>query len=153
MPKIDIASIPLRTGTTYPAEFRSVVDGRERRPLGDAGGLTQFGVNLTRLRPGAASALRHWHEEEDELVYIVEGELVLVEDGGETLMRPGDVAAFKAGVADGHHLVNRSRRDALLLEIGTRAARERCHYSDVDLEAETVGGRDLYTHRSGEPYA
>jgi uncharacterized cupin superfamily protein len=152
MPKIDIAAIQPRTGTNYPAEFRHVVKGRERRPLGDAGGLTQFGVNLTRLPPGAASALRHWHEQEDELVYIIEGELVLVEDGGETPMRAGDVATFKAGIANGHHLVNRSDRDAVLLEIGTRAAHERAHYSDVDLEVETVGDRDVYTHRSGEPY-
>lgn len=152
MPKIDISAIQPRTGTNYPAEFRHVVKGRERRPLGDAGGLTQFGVNLTRLPPGAASALRHWHEQEDELVYIIEGELVLVEDGGETPMRAGDVATFKAGIANGHHLVNRSDRDAVLLEIGTRAAHERAHYSDVDLEVETVGDRDVYTHRSGEPY-
>jgi uncharacterized cupin superfamily protein len=86
-------------------------------------------VNYTRLRPGAASALRHWHEREDELVFVLEGELVLVEDGGETVLRAGDAAAFKAGVANGHHLVNRSERDALLLEIGTRSTAEVAHYS------------------------
>jgi len=152
MPKIDISAIALRTGTGYPEPLRDMVEGRERKALGDAGGLTQFGVNFTRLRPGAASAHRHWHELEDELVYILEGELVLVEDGGETILRPGDAAAFKAGVADGHHLVNRSGRDALLLEIGTRSAVERCHYPDVDLAVVTDESGDRYTRKSGEPY-
>jgi uncharacterized cupin superfamily protein len=153
MPKIDIASLPVHTGTAYPKEFHHVVNGRERQRLGDAAGLTQFGVNLTRLRPGAASALRHWHEAEDELVYVLEGELVLVEDDGETVLRPGDAAAFKAGVANGHHLINRTDSDALLLEIGTRAAKERCVYSDVDLMVEFDESGDSFTRRSGEPYA
>ena len=152
MPKIDIPSLPVRTGTNYPAEFHRVVEGRERRRLGEAGGLNQFGVNLTVLRPGAASALRHWHEREDELVYVLEGELTLVEDGGETLLRPGDAAAFKAGVANGHHLVNRSPRDALLLEIGTRSQEEVAHYSDVDMVACTYPTGFVYSRRSGEPY-
>ena len=152
MPKIDIASIAARTGSTYPEQFRHLVEGRARRRLGDAGGLTQFGVNLTVLKPGAASSLRHWHEQEDELVYVLEGELTLVEDGGETLLGPGDAAAFKAGVANGHHLVNRSARDALLLEIGTRSGQEVAHYSDVDLVARQDGSGFAYTRRSGEPY-
>jgi uncharacterized cupin superfamily protein len=152
MPKIDLDSLPVHTGTDYPGEFRHVVKGRERRRLGEAGGLTQFGVNLTVLRPGAASALRHWHENEDELVYVLEGELVLVEDGGETLLGPGDAAAFRAGVANGHHLVNRSGRDALLLEIGTRAATDRAHYSDVDLLFEKDAGGRRMTRRSGAPH-
>jgi uncharacterized cupin superfamily protein len=153
MPKIDISAIPVRTGTDYPAEFRHVVAGRERQPLGDAGGLTQFGVNLTRLRPGAASALRHWHEVEDELVYVLEGELVLVEDSGETVLGPGDAAAFKSGTANGHHLVNRSGRDAVLLEIGTRPERDVVQYSDVDLRLEYDEASDRFMHRSGEPYS
>lgn len=153
MPKLDISEIPVRTGSTYPAEFRPVVRGRERQALGDAGGLTQFGVNLTRLRPGAASALRHWHEAEDELVYVLEGELVLIEDGGETLLGPGDAAAFRAGVANGHHLVNRSDRDAILLEIGTRAEREIAHYSDVDLMVSCEIDEERFMRRSGEPYS
>src|SRR5215470_284514 len=133
MPKIDIDRTNVRVTTGYPEEFRHVCHGREKRALGDAVGLTQFGVNLTRLKPGAASALRHWHEAEDELIYVTEGELVLVENEGETALRPGDAAGFKAGVPNGHHLVNRSQHDAVYLEIGTRAARERVHYSDVDL--------------------
>lgn len=152
MPKIDIAAIPVRTGSAYPEQFKHVVRGRERRALGDAGGLTQFGVNLTVLRPGAASALRHWHEQEDEVVYILEGELVLVEDGGETLLGPGDAAAFKAGIANGHHLVNRFGSDAVLLEIGTRPERDVVHYSDVDLVFRYEGDDKRFSRRSGEPY-
>jgi uncharacterized cupin superfamily protein len=153
MPKIDIAAIPVRTGTDYPEEFRHVVAGRERQRLGDAGGLTQFGVNLTRLRPGAASALRHWHEVEDELVYVLDGELVLVEDSGETILRAGDAATFKSGAANGHHLVNRSGRDAILLEIGTRPERDVVHYPDIDLRLEYDEAGDRWMHRSGEPYS
>src|SRR3989304_7021921 len=134
MPKIDMAKAALRKASVYPAEFQQAVRGRERSGLGDVARLSQFGVNLTRLKPGAASALRHWHEREDEFVYILEGEVVLIEDGGETLLRAGEAAGFKAGVAAGHCLVNRSSREALYLEIGTRAERERVHYSDVDLE-------------------
>lgn len=152
MPKIDISAIELRTGTGYPEPLREMVKGRERKQLGDAGGLTQFGVNLTRLKPGAASAHCHWHESEDELVYVLEGELVLVEEDDEILLGPGDAAAFKAGVANGHHLVNRSQRDALLLEIGTRSRHERCHYSDVDLAFVSDENGNRYTRKSGEPY-
>ena len=108
MPRLDIAAIPERRGSDYPERLRAPFEGRARKPLGDAGGLTQFGVNVCRLAPGAMSALRHWHESEDELVYVLEGEVVLVEEGGETVLRPGEAAAFKAGVADGHHLVNRT---------------------------------------------
>src|ERR1700741_3739276 len=139
MPKVDMAKVVVRIKGGYPSPHRSVTDGREKAALGNVAGLTQFGVNLTRLKPGAASALRHWHEQEDEFVYIVEGELVLIEDGGETLLKPGDCAGFKAGVANGHHLVNKSQRDALYLEIGTRAAAERAHYPDVDLMMERDG--------------
>ena len=152
MPKIDLSALPLRTGTGYPEPLRDMVKGRERKGLGDAGGLTQFGVNYTRLKPGAASAHRHWHEAEDELVYVLEGELVLVEDDGETILGPGDAAAFKAGVDNGHHLVNRSGRDALLLEIGTRSTHERCHYTDVDLAFASDESGNRYTRKSGEPY-
>ncbi|HEY4775344.1 MAG TPA: cupin domain-containing protein [Xanthobacteraceae bacterium] len=153
MPKIDMAKAALRKASVYPAEFQQAVRGRERSVLGDVARLSQFGVNLTRLKPGAASALRHWHEREDEFVYILEGEVVLIEDGGETLLRAGEAAGFKAGVADGHCLVNRSSREALYLEIGTRAERERVHYSDVDLElVREETGALTFTHKSGEPY-
>ena len=110
-------------------------------------------MNLTTLAPGAASALRHWHEKEDELVYILEGEVVLVEDGGETALRAGDAAGFKANVANGHHLINRSGRDAVYLEIGTRSKHERAEYPDVDLLVirDEKGAR--YTHKDGKPYS
>ena len=152
MPKIDIAKAVVRMSTNYPAEFKSAVDGREKRALGNVAGLTQFGVHLTRLKPGAASALRHWHENEDEFVYVLEGELVLIEDEGEAVLKPGDAAGFKAGVANGHHLVNKSARDALYLEIGTRAVRERAHYPDVDLAYAKDETGVRITHKSGEPY-
>jgi len=118
MPKIDVASLKVEIATGYPDPYRAVVAGRARQRLGDAVGLDQFGVNLTRLKPGAQSAQRHWHAAEDEFVYVLEGELVLCENEGETMLRPGDAAGFKAGVANGHHLVNRSDRDAVYPEIG-----------------------------------
>ena len=152
MPKIDIDRVPVKTGSIYPAPFKAMADARARQALGDAGGLTQFGVNLTRLPPGAASAQRHWHEAEDELVFVVSGELVLVEDGGEMPLRAGEAAAFKAGYADGHHLVNRSAADAVVLEIGTRSSEERGHYPDIDLVYEKRGGKIRFTNKAGEPY-
>jgi uncharacterized cupin superfamily protein len=153
MPKVNISKANVRTGSNYPPQFQNVVQGREKSVLGDLVGLTQFGVNLTRLKPGAGSALRHWHENEDEFVYILEGELVLVEDEGETMLRTGDAAGFKAGVANGHHLVNRTQRDAIYLEIGTRAPTERAHYPDVDLEFIRDKDKVQVRHKSGEPYA
>ncbi len=153
MPKIDIAKLPVDSRSTYPEPFNRVVAGRERKRLGNAVGLDQFGVNLTTLKPGATSALRHWHEKEDELVYILEGEVVLIEDDGETVLRPGDAAGFKANVPNGHHLVNKSARDAVYLEIGTRSKHERAEYPDVDLRVirDEKGGR--YTHKNGQPYS
>jgi uncharacterized cupin superfamily protein len=152
MPKIDIAKLPVDTRTHYPSPFDRVVIGRERRRLGSAVGLDQFGVNLTTLKPGAASALRHWHEKEDELVYILEGEVVLIEDDGETVLKPGDAAGFKANSRNGHHLVNKSSRDAVYIEIGTRSKRERVEYPDVDLEVVRDDKGVRYTHKNGKPY-
>lgn len=152
MPKIDIAKLPPDNRTNYPEPFQRAVEGRWRKRLGDAAGLTQFGVNLTTLKPGAWSAQRHWHEAEDEFVYVLEGELVLCENGGETLLKAGDAAGWKAGTANGHCLINRSPRDAVYLEIGSRAVRERVEYPDIDmrLERDETGAR--YLHKSGEPY-
>ena len=152
MPKIDIDRVPVKTGSIYPAPFRAVSEARARQALGDAGGLTQFGVNLTRLPPGAATAQRHWHEAEDELVFVVSGELVLIEEASETPLRAGEAAAFKAGHADGHHLVNRSAGDAVVLEIGSRAEVERGHYPDIDLVYEKQGGAVRFTDKAGAPY-
>lgn len=151
MPKIDLSALPVRSATNYPAQFAGIVEGRQWQSLGTAADLTQFGVNLVRLRPGAASSARHWHEQEDEFVYMVEGELVLVEDQGETIVRPGDAAGFKAGVANGHHFQNRSDRDVLLLEIGSRKPDEDgCDYPDIDLVLREGDG--TYRHRDGTPY-
>ena len=152
MPKIDLDRVPVAIGSGYPAPFKAITSARARQALGDAGGLTQFGVNLTRLPPGAATAQRHWHEAEDELVFVVSGELVLVEEGAETPLRAGEAAAFKAGHADGHHLVNRSAADAVVLEIGTRASDERGHYPDIDLVYEKRDGKIRFTNKAGEPY-
>src|SRR5215471_2226948 len=152
MPKIEVAKATVRTKGVYPQPYAGVTNGREKAALGNVAGLTQFGVNLTRLKPGAASALRHWHENEDEFVYVLEGEIVLIEDGGETLLRPGDAAGFKSGVANGHQLVNKSAREALYLEVGTRAPTERSHYPDVDLAGQNDGRGYRFTKKSGEPY-
>ena len=153
MPKIDIAKLRVYDGTDYPEPFRKVVAGRARKRLGLAAGLDQFGVNLTTLKPGAASALRHWHEREDEFVYILQGEVVLIEDGGETVLKPGDAAGFKANNRNGHHLVNKSTQDAVYLEIGTRSKHERAEYPDVDLVAISDEKGERYTHKNGEPYS
>ena len=152
MPKIDIDALKVDTYTGYPEPFRQAVLGRERKRLGSAVGLDQFGVNLSRLKPGAASSQRHWHEKEDELVYVLEGEVVLCEDDGETVLKPGDAAAWKAGVPNGHCLINRSARDAVFIEVGTRAAAERAHYSDIDMMVERGEKGARYTRKNGEPF-
>jgi uncharacterized cupin superfamily protein len=152
MPKIDIDSLKSDSATGYPEPFRQIVLGRSRKRLGNAAGLTQFGVNLTTLRPGSASAQRHWHAAEDEFVYMLAGEVVLCEDGGEIVLRPGDAAGFKAGVANGHWLMNRSGSDAVYLEVGTRAVRERAEYPDIDMRMERDETGSRYLHKSGEPY-
>jgi len=152
MPKIDIAKVPVDTRTNYPTPYDRVVVGRQRKRLGNAAGLDQFGVNLTTLKPGAASALRHWHEKEDEFVYILEGEVVLIDDDGETVLRPGDAVGFKANTRNGHQLVNRSNRDALFLEVGTRSKHERVEYAEVDLLVLRDERGARYTHKDGTPY-
>jgi uncharacterized cupin superfamily protein len=152
MPKLDIANLPVDTRTGYPPPFDRVVVGRERKRLGNAAGLDQFGVNLTTLKPGAASALRHWHQQEDEFIYVLHGELVLIENDGETVLKSGDAAGFKANTPDGHHLVNRTGGDAIYLEIGTRSKHERVDYPDVDLKVVRDDAGMRYTHKNGEPY-
>jgi uncharacterized cupin superfamily protein len=152
MPKIDIAKVKTEVSTGYPEPYRQVVAGRERKRLGNVVGLDQFGVNLTRLKPGMQSSQRHWHAAEDELVYVLEGEVVLCENDGEIVLKPGDAAAWKAGVANGHCLVNRTDRDAVYLEIGTRSARDRVDYPDIDLRNEKDERGTRFLHKSGEPY-
>jgi len=149
---IEAESVVPRVGSIYPAPFAATLAGREKRALGDALGLTQFGVNLVTLRPGAWSSQRHWHENEDEFVYVLEGEITLVTDAGETLLRPGMAAGFPAGKPDGHHLINRTSEPALYLEVGTRAATEVAHYSDIDLGGRKENGRYTFTRKNGEPH-
>ena len=152
MPKIDIDNAPTRVGSDYPAPHDAPCRKRRRRALGDAVGLDQFGVNLMRLPPGQWSSQRHWHSAEDEFVWVVEGEVVLVEDGGEVVLRAGDCAGFKAGVANGHHLENRSDREAVLLEMGSRRPdSDTCTYADIDMVARA--GESFYRHRDGTPYS
>jgi uncharacterized cupin superfamily protein len=141
-----------RVGSIYPAPFAEPLKGREKRVLGDAVGLSQFGVNLTTLGPGAWSSQRHWHENEDEFIYVLEGEVTLITDAGEHVLKPGLAAGFPAGNANGHHLVNRSDKPARYLEVGTRAAREVAHYSDIDLAGRKENGRFVFTRKNGEPY-
>ena len=150
MKKIDVAAAPRRKGSDYPPPFDGPCRERVRNALGDAAGLTQFGVNLQRLPPGTWSSRRHWHTAEDEFVWVLQGQVVLVTDAGEELLTAGDCAGFKAGVADGHHLQNRSNNDALILEIGSRRPEEDIvAYPDIDLRWSDTSG---YTHKDGTPY-
>ena len=150
MKKIDLAAIPVRTGSNYPPPFDGPCNAQSVQRLARDSGLTQFGVNLTVLDPGVWSSQRHWHSHEDEFVWVVEGELVLVTDAGEELLGPGDCVAFRRGDPDGHHLINRSDRPAKVLEVGTSDPLDRCVYSDIDMVAEP--GVDGYNHRDGAPY-
>ena len=149
---INPLEVSANTGCGYPEPFRSRVLPRARRALGDAAGLTKFGVNYTTLGPGAASSMRHWHTHEDELVFVLAGELVLVTDAGERPIHAGECAGFPAGHADGHQLVNRGTTPAIYLEIGNRDAEDVAHYPDVDLEWNAPGSPDRYSHKDGRPY-
>lgn len=152
MAKIDIESLPRRTGCGYPPPFDQPCRDRARRRLGDAGGLTDFGVNLLELASGAWSSQRHWHSAEDEFVWVLEGEVTLIDDDGEHVLRAGECAAFPKGDRNGHHLVNRSDTVVRCLEVGSRKPDEdACDYPDVDLR---IGpGRDAgYMHKNGIPW-
>src|SRR6185436_145969 len=150
MPRIDISRIPAQQIASYPKEFAAVISGREKQRIGDAAGLTQFGVNVTRIKAGSASALRHWHEQEDEFIYMLEGELVLEENDGETVLKPGDAAGWRANGGIGHCLVNRTDRDALYLEVGTRSKSEHVHYPDVDFVMERDDKGRRWTRKNGD---
>jgi len=154
MPKIALQDLPVSSACGYPKRYRQICDGRSRQMLGDAAGLSQFGVNLTTLVPGAASAQRHWHTLEDEFVFVVRGELVLVEDTGESVLGAGEAAGFKRGIANGHHLVNRSSADAVYLEIGSRIAGDGCEYTDpdVDMRMREKNGQFVFTHADGQQF-
>ena len=150
MPKLDPTSIPESKGSSYPAPFDKEPAERVRQRLGDAGGLTQFGVNLLHLPPGAWSSQRHWHSAEDEFVYVISGEVVLITDKGEEVLCAGDCAAFPSNAPDGHHLVNKSSTTAVCLEIGTRKSDDFTRYPDIDMVFDPKVG--WYTHRDGTRY-
>lgn len=153
MPKIDPTKAPERSGTRYPAPFDVPCKNRLWRSLGDAAGLTQFGVNLLHLAPGVWSSQRHWHTHEDEFVYVLRGEVVLVTDQGEEILRAGDCAGFKAGVPDGHCLQNRSMQDAEVLVVGSRNDADHGEYSDIDMVfiAGRYSGKGGYRRKDGTP--
>jgi uncharacterized cupin superfamily protein len=150
MPKIDLATVPTEQGSGYPPPFTAACADRLRQRLGNAGGLADFGINLTRLPPGMWSSQRHWHSHEDEFVYILQGELVLVENEGETLLRAGDAAAFPKNTGNGHHMINRSDTVAVYLEIGSRHPDDMTTCSDVDMKSANADGR--FVHKDGTPY-
>lgn len=151
---INAAEAPLRTKpSNYPEPFASMMSGREKRPLGDLFGLTNFGVNLTRLRPGAVSSIRHYHTKQDELVYILEGRPTLHTDEGRTVLSPGMCAGFKAGRENGHHLINETAEDVVYLEIGDRTPGDEGRYPDDDLKAMMAQGKWRFVHKDGTPYA
>jgi uncharacterized cupin superfamily protein len=150
MPKIDIDKIAPVLGSGYPAPFHEIAAGREKRALGEAAGLADFGVNLTHLPPGEWSSQRHWHSDEDEFVYVLEGEVTLVSESGREILKAGDCAAFPKGAADAHHLVNESAAPAVYLEVGTRSDKDVCTYPDVDLHFDPKDG--WYTRKDGTLY-
>lgn len=153
LPALDPMDVPAVAGSSYPDQFKAVVAGRAKRRLGDALGLTIFGVNLTTIHPGAQSALRHWHSAQDEFIYLVEGELVLVTDEGEQVLKAGMCAGFPAGKANGHHLVNRTGRDAVYLEVGDRSKNDTVTYPDNNIAAPaTSDGSRRFTKKDGSSF-
>lgn len=152
MKAIDPWTLPARTGSGYPPPFDEPVRNREKRALGDPFGLQNFGANLVRLPPGAESSQRHWHSRQDELVMVLEGELVLVTDGGEQAMTPGMVAGFPAAASDGHKLVNRTGQDAVYLEIGDRMPGDATTYPGIDMLSVPAEGGRRFTRKDGTPY-
>jgi uncharacterized cupin superfamily protein len=152
-PALDPETVPAVSGSGYPEPYRAAVAGRAKQRIGNALGLTHFGVNLVRLAPGAASAQRHWHSTEDEFVYILEGEVELVTDAGAQTLTAGMAAGFPAGKPDGHHLVNRSKQAVLYLEVGDRRPEsDEVDYPDIDLRLIKVNGKPTFTHKDGKPW-
>ncbi|MBW4618714.1 MAG: cupin domain-containing protein [Cyanosarcina radialis HA8281-LM2] len=149
---IDPQSVPKHAGTVYPEPFKHLIAGRIKQRLGDAAGLKNFGVNLVELAPGSRSALRHWHSQQDEFIYVIEGEITLVTNTGAQILKPGMMAGFPAGVADGHHLINRSQQVAVYLEIGDRSPNDEATYPDDDLMAKASPDGWILTHKDGSPY-
>ncbi|HEX3810350.1 MAG TPA: cupin domain-containing protein [Rhizomicrobium sp.] len=150
MPKIDVKNVPQRKGSGYPAPFNERSRTRTKQSLGDAGGLSDFGVNLTHLPPGEWSSQRHWHSKEDELIYVLSGEVTLITDDGEEVLHAGDCAAFPRNVPNGHHFINKGKEVAIYLEVGTRSDDDVCAYPDIDMMIDSKIG--WYAHKDGQPY-
>ncbi|MDP9807794.1 putative cupin superfamily protein [Rhizobium tibeticum] len=150
MPKVEIDAVPQIKGAGYPPPFRTPCADRIRRRLGDAGNLTDFGVNLMRLPPGNWSSQRHWHSHEDEFVFMLAGEVVLIEDQGETVLHAGDCAAFPKNTGNGHHMVNRSASTAVYIEVGSRWPEDITTCSDIDVKSTNADGH--FVHKNGAPY-
>lgn len=151
MPKLNLADIPWRTGSVYPGKLAEAVAGRSSQRLGDAGGLTQFGVNLVQLEPGGLSSLRHYHMEQDEFLMVTAGVCTLIDDHRQTELHPGDCATFPAGEANGHHLKNNTDAPATFLVVGTRTETETAVYSDLDMMVKVDANGDRFTRKDGSP--
>ena len=151
MPKIELSEIEPKVGSSYPVQYAAQMDGRSQLRVGDAAGLTQFGANIVILAPGAKSSLRHWHEKQDEFLVVTEGELVLVDDHGETALCPGDCAAFPAGDANGHQIVNQSAVTGKFVVVGTHTDTETGWYSDIDMKVEARKGQMQFKRKNGSP--
>jgi uncharacterized cupin superfamily protein len=150
LPALSVA--PRAKSTSYPAPFAKIIEGREKRALGDAFGLTRFGINLTRLAPGATSALRHAHALQDEFIYVLQGTPLLRTDAGSFRLDPGMCSGFPAGTGNAHHLVNDTQQEVLYLEAGDRTPGDHVSYPDDDVHAVNVDGAWQFTHKDGTPY-
>lgn len=153
MPKIDLTHLAFKTGSSYPAPYADQMNGRSQQRIGDAAGLTQFGVNKVLLTPGAKSSLRHWHENQDEFLIVTDGQLTLIDDDGETPLSVGDCCAFPAGDGNGHHIVNLSGADGSFVVVGTRTETETGWYSDIDLKVTAADGQMSFTRKDGSEVA
>ena len=152
-PIVRVKDLPVKTGSGYPSPYKEIVSGRSRwAGLGDVFGLDQFGVNVVTLEPGAWSSQRHWHAEEDEFVYVLEGEVVLGDDNGDYIMTAGMCAGFKANSGNGHHLKNVSDKTAVYLEMGSRKAKDHVTYSDIDMLAIKDGGPWKFLKKDGSGF-
>jgi len=151
MPKVDLTQIPAKSGSGYPGKLSETMQGRSTQRIGASSGLTQFGANLIHLVPGAMSSLRHYHMEQDEFVMVTAGQCTLIDDHGETQLSVGECASFPASDANGHHIVNKSDKDASFLVIGTHTERETAYYSDLDMKVEVAGQTSSFTKKDGSP--
>jgi uncharacterized cupin superfamily protein len=149
---INPENVPTRTTTVYPDEFKPLMAGRVKQALGNAAKLKNFGVNLVKLAPGSRSALRHWHTRQDEFIYVIEGEITLITNEGEQILKPGMMAGFPAGEENGHHLVNKSDAIVVYLEIGDRTPDDQGYYPDDDIVAKSTPDGWMFTHKDGTLY-